>query len=184
MSPQSSKPTASSPTPDRRFAKDVAKHLDRRRMRRKILGWMIVLGAAALAAFYLTCGRGWGLGKGAGQGPGSGPGSGSVNALLSPYDAEPSRCHVRIAAAGIAVDGKPATVEEAVAACKGASASEILVTGGAREGDWKDIKAAFEQAGIKIVHIERHGGRAGSSSEPSGGSDTGASGGTPGGSGS
>jgi hypothetical protein len=182
MSPQVSKPPASSPPPDRRFAKDVAKHLDRRRMRRKVFGWMIVLGAAVLAAFYLTCGRGWGLGKGAGKGPGSGPGSGSVNALLSPHDAGPSRCHVRIAAAGIAVDGKPATVEEAVAACKGVEASEVLVTGGAREGDWEDIKAAFDRAGIQILRIERRGGRAGSSSEPSGGSDTGASSGKSGGS--
>jgi hypothetical protein len=162
MSPQAKKPPAPSPTPDRRFAKDVAKHLDRRRMRRKVLGWMIVVGAAVLAAFYLTCGRGWGLGKGAGQGPGSGPGSGpgAPNALLAPYDAGPSRCQVRIAAAGITVDDKPTTVEEAVAACKGAGASEILVTTGARAGDWEDIKAAFDRAGIQILRIERRGGRA------------------------
>ena len=160
MSPQSRKPPASSPVPDRRFAQDVAKHLDRRRLRRKLAGWVIVLGAIVVAALYLTCGRGWGLGKGAGKGAGSGPGAGSANALLSPYDAGPPRCHIRIAAAGISVEGKPATVDEALTACKGAEAAEIFVTQGAREGSWEDLKAAFDRAEIRILRVEPRGGGA------------------------
>jgi hypothetical protein len=167
MSPQAPKPPAPSPTPDRRFAKDVAKHLDRRRMRRRLFGWTFVLGAIALAASYLTCGQGFGLGgKGPGKGEGSGPGSGSVQALISPDDAGPSRCQIRIAASGITVAGKPATVDEALAACKGVTAAEVLVTGGAREGDWEDLKAAFDHAGIQILRVEPKGGSAGSAGSP------------------
>ena len=185
MSPQSRKPPASSPVPDRRFAQDVAKHLDRRRLRRKLAGWVIVLGAIVVAALYLTCGRGWGLGKGAGKGAGSGPGAGSANALLSPYDAGPPRCHIRIAAAGISVEGKPATVDEALTACKGAEAAEIFVTQGAREGSWEDLKAAFDRAEIRILRVEPRGGDSGNSTG-SGGStgDTGTGSASPGGAGS
>lgn len=161
MSPPAPQPPAPSPPADRRFAKDVAKHLDRRRVRRRLLGWAIVLGALALGALYLTCGRGWGLGRGAGQGagsgPGSGPGPGSVNALLTTIDAGPSRCHVRVAAAGISAEGKPATVDEALAVCRAAAAAEVLVTGGARAGDWKELKAAFDRAGIQILKLEPRG---------------------------
>jgi len=163
MSPQAPKPPAPNPTPDRRFAKDVAKHLDRRRMRRRLFGWTLVLGAIALAASYLTCGQGFGLGgKGPGKGEGSGPGSGPIEALISTDDAGPRRCQIRVAAGGIAVDGKPATVDEALAACKGVTAAEVLVTGGAREGDWEDLKTAFDRAGIQILRVEPKGGSAGS----------------------
>jgi hypothetical protein len=131
----------------------VAKHLDRRQIRRKLLLWALLVGAIVLAALYLTCGRGFGLG-GLGKGKGEGSGPGSVSPLLSTTDAGPSRCEIRVAAAGIAVGGKPATVEEAVAACKGAAEAKVLVTGGAREGDWEDLKAAFERAGIQILRVE------------------------------
>jgi hypothetical protein len=181
MSPQAPKPPAPSPTPDRRFAKDVAKHLDRRRMRRRLFGWTIVLGALALAASYLTCGQGFGLGgKGLGKGEGSGPGSGSVEALIAAGDAGPSRCQIRVAAGGIAVDGKPATVDEALAACKGVTAAEVLVTGGAREGDWEDLKAAFDRAGIQILRIEPRGGSGGSGGGSGGGTGSGGSAGSAG----
>jgi hypothetical protein len=140
----------------------VAKHLDRRRTRRKLLLWALVVGALVLAALYATCGRGFGLGfggfggKGEGEGDGSGPGS--VQTLISPADAGPRRCEIRIAASGITADGKPATVDEAVAACQGATAAEVLVTGGARQGDWEDLKAAFDRAGIQILRVEPKGG--------------------------
>jgi hypothetical protein len=162
MSPQAPKPPAPKPTADRRLAKDVAKHLDRRRMRRKLLVWALLVGALVLAALYATCGSGWGLGgKGKGKGAGSGPGSGSVQGLLSTTDAGPRRCAIRIAAGGITADGKPATVEQAVAACKDATAAEILVTGGAREGDWEDLKVALERAKIQILRVEPKSGSGG-----------------------
>jgi hypothetical protein len=165
MSPQAPKPPAPQPTADRRLAKDVAKHLDRRRMRRKLLVWLLIFGGIVLASLYLTCGRGFGLGgkgKGAGSGSGPGSGSGSVQTLLAPADAGPRRCEVRVAASGITADGKPATVEETVAACKGATAAEVLVTGGARQGDWEDLKAALDRAGIQVLRVEPRTGSAGS----------------------
>ncbi|HSK01938.1 MAG TPA: hypothetical protein VK932_11880 [Kofleriaceae bacterium] len=136
----------------------MAKHLDRRQMRRKLVFWALLVGAIVLAALYLTCGKGFGLGgkgKGAGKGEGAGPGPGSVQPLLSaPVDAGPIRCEVRVAASGITVGGKPATVDEAVAACKAATGTDVLVTGGARQGDWEDLKAAFERAGIRYQRVE------------------------------
>ncbi len=134
----------------------MAKHLDRRQMRRKLFFWALLIGAIVLAALYLTCGKGFGLGgKGKGKGAGSGAGPGSVQPLLSaPVDAGPFRCEVRIAASGITAGGKPVTVDEAVAACKGAVDTDVLVTGGARRGDWEDVKAAFERAGIRYRRIE------------------------------
>jgi hypothetical protein len=156
MSPQTPRPPAPNPTPDRRLARDVAKHLDRRQIRRKLFFWALLVTAIVLAALYLTCGQGFGLGgKGKGKGAGSGAGPGSVQPLLSPpVDAGPIRCEVRVAANGITVDGKPATVDEAVAACKDAIGTDVLVTGGARQGDWEDLKAAFERAGIRYQRVE------------------------------
>ena len=164
--PKAPKPPTQRPNLDRRFAKDVARQLDRRRMRRRLLVWLLVLAALVVAALYLTCGRGFGLGgKGKGEGSGSGPGSGegSVSPLMSAVDAGPRRCEVRVAASGITVDGKPATVAEAVTACKTATAAEVLVTGGARQGDWEDLKAAFDGAGIQILRVEPKGAGSGSS---------------------
>jgi hypothetical protein len=164
MKPEAPKPPAPRPVLDRRGARDVAKHLDRRRMRRKLLFWAALVGAIVLAAFYLTCGRGWGLGgKGKGAGSGAGSGPGSAVPLLSVVDAGPRRCEVRIAASGISVDGKPATVAEAVTACKTATIAEVRVTGGAREGDWEDLKAAFDGAGIEYSRIQPKGSGSGSS---------------------
>ncbi len=161
MSPQAPRPPAPKPAPDRRLAKDVAKHLDRRQMRRKLLLWALLIGAIVLAALYLTCGRGFGLGgKGKGAGSGAGSGPGSVQPLLSTADAGPFRCEVRIAANGITAGGKSVTVDEAVSACKEATAAEVLVTGGARRGDREDLKAAFERAGIQILWVDPKRGSA------------------------
>jgi hypothetical protein len=146
MSPQSPKPPAPKPNVDRRLAKDVARHLDRRRMRRKVFLWLVIIGAIVLAVMYLTCGRGWGLGgKGKGDGAGSGPGS--VKGLLSTVDAARGPCQVRIAASGISIEGKTVTAEEAVAACK-AEGAKVQVTGGARRSDRAALKAAFKRAEI------------------------------------
>lgn len=157
------------PTVDRHLAKDVAKHIDRRQMRRKLLLWALLVGAIVLAALFLTCGRGFGLGgKGKGEGKGEGSGPGSAQPLLSPpEDAGPRRCAIRIAANGISADGKAVTVEEAVAACKGAASAEVIVTGGARVADWEDLKTAFEKAGIRIFRAEpKSEGSAAGGAEP------------------
>ena len=139
---------------DHDFAKDVAKQLDRRRLRRKLALWAAFIALIALAVSYVTCGQGFGLG-GKGKGKGEGPGSGSAKVVT---DAGPTRCAVRIAAAGITVDGKPATRDAAVTACKATSGADVVVTGDARQGDWDDLKAALEAAGVTI-YLEQ-GGRA------------------------
>lgn len=129
-----------------RFAKDVAKQLDRRRMRRKLTLWAAFAALIALAVTYVTCGQGFGLG-GKGKGKGDGAGSGSARAMV---DAGPTRCAIRVAAAGITVDGKPATREAAVTACKAASGADVVVTGDARQGDWDALKTALETAGVTV----------------------------------
>ena len=135
-------------TQDKRFAKDVAKHLDRRRMRRKFAFWTSALGLAVLAVMYVTCGRGFGIGgKGEGSGSGRGSGSGSVVAIA---DAGPQRCQIRVTADGIAVDGMKMTRDEAVAACKVTTGADVVVTGDARQGDWDALKAALDAAGVAL----------------------------------
>jgi hypothetical protein len=136
---------------DRRFAKDVAKHIDRRRTGRKVAVYGGLAGAIALALSYLTCG-GWGLG-GRGGGKGSGPGSGT--ALIA--DAGPRRCVVRVTAAGITVNGEKATRGEVVKACKATAGAEVVVTGDAREGDWQELEAALRAAKIEILRREPSG---------------------------
>jgi hypothetical protein len=143
------KPTPpTSRTGDPRLARDVAKHLDRRRIRRKLVLWTVVLALLAAAARYLTCGHGFGLGD-LGKILGEGSGSGSVHTVVAP-----ARCAVRVTTSGITVDGKPMQRDEAAAACKATSGAEVVVTGDAREGDWKDLKSALEAAGVKdiVVH--------------------------------
>jgi len=135
------------------LAKDVAKQLDRRRMRRKLALWGAVVALIALAVSYVTCGQGFGLG---GKGKGAGKGAGSGSATIVP-DAGPTRCAVRIAAEGITVDGKAATRDAAVTACKATSGADVIVTGDARQGDWDDLKAALEAAGVTI-YVKQSGG--------------------------
>ena len=134
------KPTPpTSRTGDGRLARDVAKHLDRRRIRRKLVLWAVVVAALAAAALFLTCGRGFGLG---GPGKGSGAG-GSARTLVGPQ-----RCAIRVTASGITVDGKPMPRTEAVAACKAAAGADVVVTGDARQGDRDDLLGALKAAGV------------------------------------
>jgi hypothetical protein len=138
------------PTPDKRFTKDVARELDRRRTRRRLVVLVLLAGAIALAVTYLTCGHGWGLGgKGAGSGPGPGSGAGIT------VDAGPNRCTVRVTSTGITVGGKPATRDEAVARCKATTGADVVVTGDARQGDWDELRAALEAANVPVFTKQR-----------------------------
>ncbi len=130
---------------DSQFAKDVARQLDRRRMRRRLLVIGLFVAAIALAITFLTCGRGWGVG-GAGKGAGSGKGPGSGSAV----DKGPPRCAIRVTGAGILLGGKPATRQEAVAMCKGTTGADVVITGDARQGDWDELRAALEAAKIPV----------------------------------
>lgn len=130
---------------DKKLAKDVAKQLDRRQLRRKLLLWGLVIGAIVAAVLFLTCGRGWGLG-GAGKGEGSGS--------SAPADAGPKRCAIRVTANGMTLDGVASNKEAIVTACTGATA-DVVVTGDARQGDWEELKTALERANI-TVFLKQH----------------------------
>jgi len=135
-------PPAPPPTSDRRFARDVAKEVDRRRVKRKVGLWGTLLAVIAAGAMYLRCGD-FGLG-GLGKGGGTGE---------APHPAAaPARCVLRVARSGITIDGKPRSRDEAVATCKASGGADILVTGDAREGDWTELYTALVAAGIKDIN--------------------------------
>lgn len=118
-------------------AKDVARELDKRHRRRRLLilgGWAVLV---VLAALYLRCGRGWGLGGGGGTGTGQGSGSGA---------AVPHRCQIRVTAKGLERDGKPATLDAIVSGCP--QGVDVVVTGDARQGDWDALRGALEAAHV------------------------------------
>jgi hypothetical protein len=117
-------------------------------MRRRLIVLVALLGAAIAAALYLRCGKGWGTG---GKGPGKGGGTGSVGLQ------KPARCAVRLTATGITVDGKQVTRDEAVEVCKRTTGADVLVTGDARQGDWDDLRGAFERANIHVFAREPRG---------------------------
>jgi hypothetical protein len=147
-------PTPPSRPPDRQFARDVARHIDRRRTRRRLTLWTALLALVIAAAAYLRLGGGLGvLGLGGGDGD-----DGDARHPL----AGPQRCAIRIAAAGISVGGKPMARDAAVAACKGSAGADVIVTGDAREGDWQDLRAALEAAGIAVHQRLHPAGSAGS----------------------
>jgi len=126
------------------LAKDVASELDARRRRRRLLFIAVWAAAIIAAVLYLRCGSGWGTG---GKGAGKGAGSGGVTAVPA---AGPKRCVVRVSVEGIVVDGKKMTQKEAVDACKATEGALVTVTGDARQGDWDELRAALDAAGVKI----------------------------------
>ena len=62
----------------------------------------------------------------------------------------PKRCVVRVTGRGITVDGTEMTREAAVAACKQTDGALVTVTGDARQGDWDELRAALEAAGVQL----------------------------------
>jgi hypothetical protein len=130
--------------------KRLAKELDRRRARKKLTIYSALLAAAVAALMYLRCGSGWGTGgKGAGEG-------GSAISVAPPSDGA-ARCSLRLAADGLTVDGKAATRDEAIAACKGKTGADVLITGDARQGDWDELRDALEAAKIPFFTREPRG---------------------------
>ena len=131
-----------------KLVRDVAKLVERRARRRKLLLVAALAALVVLALMYLHCGAGWGLG-GSGAGTASGGGSGSGSAAV------PARCAIRVTATGITVDGKPATRAEAVAACRDRVGADVVVTGDAREGDWDELHAALDAAHVQVSVRQR-----------------------------
>jgi hypothetical protein len=149
------------PRDAKQLPRDIARHLDRRRLRRKLLLWLTVLALAAAAVMYVRCGSGFGLG-------GTGQGIADLGQDDAPrVETGQRRCTIRIAAAPggsaaeaapataavITVDGKPMTRDQAVAACREASAVDIVSTGDARQRDLAELRAALESAGIKNISV-------------------------------
>jgi len=134
------------PPADRQFARDVAREIDRRRVRRQLTLWAVLLALASAAALFLRCGGGFGLLGIGGAGPGEG---GAPHALI-----EPQRCAVHVAASGMTVDGRAMSRDEAVVACKAAPGVDVFPTGDARHGDVEALRAAIEAAGARdiVVH--------------------------------
>lgn len=137
-------------TYDKRFAKDVATHLDRKRTGRRVVALTGLAGAAALAIMYLRCGKDFGLGTLLDE-----PGAGTATATQAAVDAGATRCAIRVTADGVTVNGAPATIDAAVAACKATPGADVVVTGDARQGDWDALRAALEGAGVAIFAKQR-----------------------------
>ncbi|HEX7836068.1 MAG TPA: hypothetical protein VF469_01330 [Kofleriaceae bacterium] len=146
------------PTGDRRFARDVAKELDRRRLRRRLTLWTVLLVLIAAGALYLRLGGSLGLPGigGAGQGDG-----GTARPLEGPR-----RCAIRVSASGVSVGGRAMSRDEAVAACKATTGADVVITGDAREGDWQDLNTALQAAGVKDIAVHQPGRPVGAPSAP------------------
>jgi len=128
------------------FTKNVAKELDKRQRRRK-LTWLGVWAALIVAAvMYLRCGGGWGLGGGGGTGSGTGSSTNTSKTTTTSTDAK--RCSIRVASDGTTMEGKPATAKHIIDKCKGV---DVVVTGDAREGEWKQLCEALDGAHVAIV---------------------------------
>ena len=117
-----------------------------RRKKGGLFVWGAIAGLIALAILYWRCGGGFGIGAGDGIGAGEGTGEGTAQTVLDPGV---KRCQLRLSAAGITVDGKTMSQDDAVAACKKAGGAEVVVTGDARQGDWDALRAALDEAGVR-----------------------------------
>jgi hypothetical protein len=78
-----------------------------------------------------------------------------VPAPPAPVPPRPSRCTIRIDSAGIFVDGKVMTPAQVVKACEGIPVVELVVTGGARQGDLDEVEGALRSAGITFKRREQ-----------------------------
>ena len=127
------------------FSKQVAKELDKRQRRRKMTWWAVWAALIAAAVMYLRCGTGWGTGDGEGS---AGKGSGSSKSTVTPTSPGEKRCAIRVAGDGTTMAGKPATAKQIISTCKGV---DVVVTGDAKEGEWKHLCDALDGAHVAIV---------------------------------
>jgi hypothetical protein len=144
------------PVDEKRIARDIARHLGRRRRRGRLALWTALLGAVAAAALYLRCGEGFGLGD-LGKGFGE-PGE--------PHRAADLRCAIRITGKGIVVDGKPMNRAAAVAACKATGKADVVVTGDAPHADKVGLIDALHAAGITDIVVHEPPARTAPRDEP------------------
>lgn len=147
-SPPPRRPEPAPEPPPRRTARERAR---RRRRIGRFLFWLLAIAAIVAAIMLVRCGGGFGFGdgKGLGGGKGKGPGAGSAGPAAGVMAAP--RCKLRVDSTGISLDDKPTTITAAVAACKKTTGADILVTGGARQGTWDDLRAALDTAGVPTL---------------------------------
>ncbi|MBK9030567.1 MAG: hypothetical protein IPL61_04375 [Myxococcales bacterium] len=127
--------------------------LTRRGRIRRALFWIGVAAALVIAVLLIRCRGGFGVGGGGGRGLGGGAGRGTV---AKPAPTPAPRCALRVDAAGITVDGQPATIATAVTACRAAGGAEVTVAGDARQGTWTELEAALAAAAI-ATHVRGAG---------------------------
>lgn len=139
-----------------------------RRLRRMVLG-VLALGAAFLGWMLRDCGLGLGSGGLGNFGigpdeqttrellappgkPGHTPAGAAArpDATVAPPDAPSGPCQLFLDSAGLKLHGAPATIDDAVRACRAAGTARVEVTGGARAGAYDELMRALEQAGIAI----------------------------------
>lgn len=122
--------------------------MSKQQPRRSRLAPLAVIGALiALALLLFRCGPRLGLGGD----DGDDPDPGAARTVAAPIaDAAPARCQVRLAAAGLSVDGRTVEPAAAIEACRAAGAADVIVTGDARQGDWDALRAGLEGAGVEL----------------------------------
>lgn len=134
--------------------------MSRRRQQRSTGGrlfiWAFVLGILVAALLYVRCGEGLGFGPGGGAGGDDDHDQAkqeTTGGEVRPAVGEPvRRCQLRVDATGVALDGKPAEIDAAVAACKQAGGgAELIITGDAVYGTQEELKAALDRAGVPVL---------------------------------
>jgi hypothetical protein len=135
---------------------EASQRLKRRGSMGRLLFWLVAIAAIVAVFLIARCGGGFGFGKG-GLGVGGGSsqgvlgerGTGSGAGTGTGGDVAPARCMVRVDGSGVSVAGKPATVDEVIAACKAATAgADVIVAGDARQGTWEELRTALDANGI------------------------------------
>lgn len=137
-----------------------------RRARRMALAGLM-LAAIMIGWLLRDCGLGLGPGglgflpgEGMGEGEGEGTGTGTdVPPVAPPIDARPGPCMLSLNSAGLTLGGAPATVEEAVRACRAAGVAELNVTTAARAGTYDELDRALKQAGVVVNEHRTPGGQ-------------------------
>jgi hypothetical protein len=122
----------------------------RRDERKRRVPWLLLILVAALAAFllYAECGGSWGLGTGGSDDIGASSTDSPRKPAVTLPDAGAPRCQLRLGADGITVDERAVSQEEALAVCKKAGGADVVVSGGARPGDWGALRTRLEADGI------------------------------------
>lgn len=134
-----------------------------RKGRKKRLLIIAIAALLLLLALILRSCLGLGLGTGDGTGDDtatdepqplvtSSADAGQVVAEPSPDSgsAGPARCALVLDAQGLRIGGRPATIEQAVTACRAAGAADLRVMGDARTGTYKQLQSALEAADISL----------------------------------